>query len=626
MVSAGSLAAAGPPQTHRHGIVAWGLAQIGLFLRLLAHVVLGGLIVSMARREFHWRACGTALLVMALGMGGVGFVAYTSPDALGEPSEIILWGSIFGMMCVAGFGAGYVGRRVAYWEMYLATLLLALVVIVHLTKGWHILLGMGSNDGQIYHDVVGTVSLGQRYLGPMWDRLVALAAVVGFLCAVLGGSVAFLFFGDGERFDGAFAMEWMVAYRHLCGRSSGLLSVTALVAMAGIALGVASLVAVTAVMSGYQQDIQAKILSTNAHLVVQKYGIDFAEYEDVIARGREVPGIVAATPFTFNEAMMASHLQGVGVLLKGVIPERAGTVTGIARNLCHDDAFGRCVYFSAGDPNARLTAALAPQEGVPSVVVGDALLRRLRLRVGEEVMLTTPVGLAGAHGNAPRRMAFRIGGVFRSGMYEFDARLAYMALDTSQRFMGLGDAVSGVEFRVADPDRVEALASQLLSVLGRYPYKTLDWRELNMGIFTALKLQKIVMFLVLTFIVIVASFNIASTLFMAVVEKAHEIAVLKSMGARDGSVMKIFVLQGWLTGLAGTAAGLFLGLAVAFVLGGMDIHIAADVYMVEALRVRVRPMEVCLTAMAALAISHLATLYPALKAARQDPVDAMRYA
>jgi lipoprotein-releasing system permease protein len=210
-------------------------------------------------------------------------------------------------------------------------------------------------------------------------------------------------------------------------------------------------------------------------------------------------------------------------------------------------------------------------------------------------------------------------------MHEFDSRLAYIELGASQRLWSLQRAITGLEFRVRDPHRVEEVGRGVLRAIGHYPYRTLDWRELNAGIFMALGLQKIVMFLVLAFIVVVAAFNIASTLFRAVVERAREIAILKSMGATDVAVMQVFILQGWVLGVLGTAVGVLLGLAVAWLISRAGIAIAADVYMVEQLSVRIWPGEVLATVAAALIISHLATLYPCLKAARQRPVDAMRY-
>ena len=172
---------------------------------------------------------------------------------------------------------------------------------------------------------------------------------------------------------------------------------------------------------------------------------------------------------------------------------------------------------------------------------------------------------------------------------------------------------------------MQEIGQRVLRAIGRYPYRTMDWRELNGGIFRALTMQKLVFFIVLTFIIVVAAFNIASTLFMAVVEKSREIGVLKSMGARDVSIMRIFLFDGWMVGGLGTLAGVALGLAVAALLSELDIQIAADVYMVSSLDVRVRPLELVVTVVASLVISHLATIYPALRAARQQPVDAMRY-
>jgi lipoprotein-releasing system permease protein len=357
---------------------------------------------------------------------------------------------------------------------------------------------------------------------------------------------------------------------------------------------------------------------------VQKYGIDFIEYESVAAEGKKHPEVLAAGPFTFNEAMLATGERGVGVLIKGVDPVLAGEVTGIEKNLCATFNKDRCEPFPE-DSGVHLPGLLTQERGLPSLVIGAELLKKLGLPVGALVALTTPIGIAGARGNAPKRLEFRIGGVFRSGMHDFDARLIYLDLKSSQRLMGLGAAVNGVEFKVMDADRVELVANYVYNAIGRYPYRTLDWRELNGGIFAALKYQKIVMFLVLTFIIIVGAFNIASTLFMAVVEKSREIGVLKSMGARDASIMKIFVLEGWMVGGIGMLFGVVLGLIVCFVLAEAGISIAADVYMVGSLHVRLKVTEVLVTAVSALVISHLATIYPALNAARQRPVDAMRY-
>jgi lipoprotein-releasing system permease protein len=209
-------------------------------------------------------------------------------------------------------------------------------------------------------------------------------------------------------------------------------------------------------------------------------------------------------------------------------------------------------------------------------------------------------------------------------MYEFDARLVYTDLAAAQQLFGMPQRVSGIELRVADPAHIEALMPAIRQAVGRYPYRVNDWKELNVGLFSALALQKVVMFLVLCCMVVVASFNIAATLFMAVVEKNHDIAVLKSMGARDASIMKIFVLQGLMVGASGTALGLLLGCMAALALDQLHIGIAADVYMVDALRVRLQAADVGLVAAAALCISHLSTLFPALQAASRPPAAALR--
>ena len=607
-----------------HGLIWWIETQVGIFVVLLFHAIIVGLIKSMGKKEFRWGAFFAGLAVMLLGMAAVAAPIYLAPEKVYLWRDQLIWTGSIATWMVAGFVIGKVGRKLGYWESYLATLILAAIIIVHLAKGWHHIISFGPTDTDANFQFLLPTPLGIKFFGPMWISSVLLGLFASFLLAVFMGSLAVLFFGEDGKLDARFSFERLIGTRHLLSQRQGLISITAVVAILGISLGVAALIAVTAVMSGYQDDIQTKILSTNAHFVVQKYGVDFTEHQDIAKEALEDPEVLAATPFTFNEAMLATADRGVGVLIKGVDPAAAGTVTGIDKNVCHTITLeGICQKYD--DDGVHLPELLAERDGVPSVILGSALFKKLEQPVGSFITLTTPIGIAGARGNAPHRMEFRIAGAFRSGMHDFDVRLMYLELGASQQLMGLKGAVNGVEFRVTDPGRVEIIADRVLQAVGRYPYRTLDWRELNIGIFTALKLQKIMMFLVLAFIIVVASFNIASTLFLAVIEKAREIAVIKSMGARDGSIMKVFVLEGWIVGGAGTVLGLIVGLAVCTVLSGWQIAIAADVYMVESLQVQVQPFDVGLTAAAAMVVSHLATLFPALKAARQRPVDAMRY-
>lgn len=611
------------PRHRRASLWRWVGAQIVAAVWLFLQLVIGP-VLAVIRRDFHWRAFLAGLATLLVGTAGLAALLWADPMQLGARRQDVLWPAVLTVATVAGFVTGRVGRRVGGWEIYVAVLLTTALYVVHLAKGWHMLLGFGGTDVYSTWDLSGLRPLGEQYFGELWTRLIALVAAFALVLAVFGGSVAFLLYSEGSL-DRRFALEWFVSRRHLGREGRGMVSVTAAVAVIGIALGVGALVAVTAVMSGYQEDIKEKILSTNAHLVIQKYGLDFSEYESVVTKMKAVPGVLAASPFVFNEAMLSDGERGLGVLVKGIAVKTAATVTGVEQNLCVPELDGPCRALPRAGRDGRLAALLSPESGVPSIILGYDLYKRVGKPVGSPISLTTPVGIASARGSAPRRMQFRITGVFRSGMHEFDNRLAYVDLPAAQHLLGMNDSVNGVELRVDDPERVDLMAKAALRVLGRYPYHSLDWRELNSGIFTALNLQKIVMFLVLTFIIVVAAFNIASTLFMAVVERAHEIGVLKSMGARDATVMKIFVLQGWVVGLVGTGLGVALGLAVCALLAEVGIGIAADVYMVESLKVRVWPLEILTTAGATLIISHLASIYPALKAARQHPVDAMRY-
>ncbi len=594
----------------------WVGLQLAGLARLAGFVLLGPF-VAMARRSFSYPAFAAGAAVMLLGIATVAAVTFTSGQRYAGVRSDALWLGCFATCAVAGYVAGRTARRLAVWELHLAVLGVGALLAVHLWRGWHFVFGVAGTDRLSTWDLLHLDPPGARYLGPMWERVLALGLAGGFLLAVFGASWAFLLHSDLGRLEPRLGFEWSISRRHLVGQGRRFLSSTALVAIAGIGLGVAALVTTNAVMSGYESDVRDKILSLHPHLVVRKYGIDFVEYEALGDKVLAVQGTVAAAPFVLNEAMISDGDRGIGVLVKGVVPARADAVTGAEKNLCAMQA-ERCLP----EPGLRFTQVLEADTGI---VLGDELARRLGVELDDTVVLTTPIGMAAARGNAPRRLPLRLTGLFHSGIFEYDSRMAYVTLGTAQRLFGTGSAVYGLEVRVSDPDRTDELEKRVQRAVGGYPYVTQDWRSMNAGIFTALSLLRVVIFLVLLFIVVVASFNIASTLFMAVVERAREIAILKSMGAHDASVMRIFVTQGWIIGGAGTLLGLCLGLGVTLALGQVSLDLAGDVYMVDRLTVRLEFAELLATVLASLVISHLATLYPALRAARQRPVEAMRY-
>jgi lipoprotein-releasing system permease protein len=607
-------------------LTVWALSQFTVLVHFVFMAVAGWFVQSIYHRKFSWWAFFLGLGISLGGLLGAWHLTLGPKPTPAILNHFLLWTTTLSSVALGGFVTAWSGKRVGMWESYGIWSLAVLLAYLHLRFGIGHLLS-AEPDFDIRSMYFATPQApGPHLFGPMWDRLFALWATAAFLVRLAGGSVAYIIFGEEGRFDGGLSFEWMVARKQLAGRT-GAISITAMVAGLGVALGVAALISVTAVMTGYQEDVRDKILSTNAHLVVQKYGIDFTEHQKIKNSILQHPKVAAGTPFTFNEAMLSDGQLGFGVLVKGVDPLTARGVTAIEDNLCQDltGTDNHCKKRWSTRSTGRLQKLLAPKDHIESMIVGYKLLQKLDKKVGDKVYLTTPVGIAGVRSSAPKRLTFRIGGAFRSGMHEFDSKLLYVDLAAAQKLIGTGKAVSGVEFRITEPERVEVIGPQVLKSIGGYPYRIIDWRELNSGIFTALALQKLAMFLVLCSIVLVAAFNIASTLFMSVVEKSREIGVMKSMGAKDSSIMRIFVIEGWCVGLVGTFLGVALGLGLCLVLANLQLDIAADVYMVNSLKVRVDPLEVFGIVGAAVLIAHLATLYPALNAAKQSPVDAMRY-
>lgn len=579
-----------------------------------------GLPREIATGRIRLRASfGGALL---LGLSFFAGVRATQAESLyGIGTEFAWAGGLLGGALAMGLLLGFFCRAVVYWEAYLGCLLVGV-------PAW---LGLGGRPAPRTMQSLSPrilMPLGADILGPMWERVLGMSFVGALVLAVAASSITFLICGASGRVDAAGGLMRMVVVGHTRSRSKNLVKTTTAVAMLGVALGVGALIAVTAVMSGYQDDIQSKILSTNAHLVIQKYGLDFTEHPKVVAQAKELPEVIAAQPFTFNEAMLHAEGRSHGVLVKGIVP--ATQVTHLARDLCRpvkaENSDGPCRPYGPGAEGlAALTSLFNDaSNGAPPALVGEALFKKLGLPLGGTFLMMTPVAMAGGRADVPHRLAYRIAGTFRSGMHEFDSRLVYLNLSEAQTLFAMQNTVSGVELRLSSPDLVSRVAERVLFKLQGYPYRVLDWKELNQGIFTALKMQKVVMFLVLLCIVIVASFNIASTLLMAVIEKREEVAILKSMGAKDHHICQIFVAQGWLTGLFGIALGIVFGVGVSAFLSWANIGLASDVYMVGTLRIQIRSSEIAGTALAALLIVHLATLVPALRAARARPVDALR--
>jgi lipoprotein-releasing system permease protein len=392
-------------------------------------------------------------------------------------------------------------------------------------------------------------------------------------------------------------------------RKQTFISVITLISVAGVMVGVMALVVVLSVMNGFRADLLSKILGVNSHLLVMSYDGAFPDYEALEKEVRETEGVVAASPFVYSQVMVNHAGKVSGAVYRGLDPETAGSVIGIETMLEADG----------------LEELDRRDRERPGIILGKQLARQIGARIGSEVSLISPQGKLTPMGRTPNNRTYRVVDLFDSGMYEYDASLAYVSLEEAQDFLGMGDRVTGLEVRVENVDRSDEVASTLEKELG-YPFWTKDWKLMNRSLFAALKLEKITMFVILTMIVLVGALNIISTLVMVVMEKTRDMAILRAMGATARSIMAVFMLQGLLVGVVGTLAGLASGLGICHLLAKYRfITLPADVYYISTLPVRVEAWDVAFVALAAVGISFLATIYPSWYAARLNPVEALRY-
>lgn len=402
-----------------------------------------------------------------------------------------------------------------------------------------------------------------------------------------------------------------VARRYLLARrKQAFISVISLISVLGVALGVASLIVVLGVMNGFSEDLRSKILGVNAHVLISSVGQGMEDYAGLGRKAAALPGVVGVTPFIYSE-VMASTTQGVkGVVLRGIDPATAESVLSISRNL-----------------EEGSLDALGVQDGPPRIIVGRELADRLGLRQNSLVNLLSPAGRASAAGFTPKVSAFRVAGVFKTGLYEYDSSLAYVTMAAAQDLLGYkSDLASGLELKVADVERADKVADEVRAALGGFPLYVRNWKEMNANLFAALKLEKTAMAIILIMIVLVGSFSIITTLVMLVMEKTRDIAILRSMGASPAEIRTIFMLQGTIIGVVGTALGFALGLAVCFLLKRYQfIELPHGVYSLDRLPVLLTWVDLAAIGVSAFALCFAATLYPARQAARLNPAEALRH-
>lgn len=416
--------------------------------------------------------------------------------------------------------------------------------------------------------------------------------------------------------------ELFIGLRYLkAKRKSTFISIITFISTAGVSLGVMALIVVLAVMTGFEVDLKEKILGTNAHLVVIRNGAPMGNYRSVMEKLKSIKGVQAATPFIYNQVMLSSGKNVSGVVLRGIDVVTDRQVTRLSSSLVE----GNLV---ALDPGMSQGA-----DPTPGLLVGKELAKHLNLFVGDRVNVISPMGNITPLGMMPRMKPFKLVGIFNTGMFEYDSTLAYVSLGQAQNFFDLGDTVTGIQLKVDDVYHTGELARTINSEMGADFYAR-DWMQMNRNILFALKTEKMVMFIILTLIVLVAAFGIASTLFMVVMEKTRDIAILKSMGATGGSIMKIFVLEGLIIGIIGTILGVASGLLVSHnlepIIGfiqkitGQNFF-SKDIYYLDHFPSLVVQSDVILISITAVLISFMATLYPAWQASRMLPAEALRY-
>lgn len=394
----------------------------------------------------------------------------------------------------------------------------------------------------------------------------------------------------------------------------GFISLITVISITGVMVGVMALIVVLAVMTGFTEEFRDKILGINSHIVVQKFGAQIDDREQIEAAIKSIDGVVGVTPYIYSQTMITGGTGGTGAVLRGIDPSSAPTVLSINQHLKAGSLADLEKVVDEHDPDSRR----------PGVILGMDLAAQLRVGVGDRVRLLSLSGPLTPMGSIPKIKTCNVVGLFESGMYEYDSALAYVSLQTAQEFLEMGGEVNGIEVRIKDIYQASSLSETITSTLGP-SYVSRDWIRTNKSLFSALQLEKTALSVIMTLVVLVAAFNIVSTLIMVVMEKNKDIAILKSMGATSASIMRIFIYEGLIIGFSGTFLGVVSGLGTCELLSRYKFIKLPDVYPISTLAVKVLPMDVTVISVSAILITFLATLYPSWQAAKLDPVVALRY-
>ena len=404
--------------------------------------------------------------------------------------------------------------------------------------------------------------------------------------------------------------EFFLSARYLkAKRKQAFISIITMISIIGVMMGVMALIVVLSVMNGFREDLMSKILGVNSHLLVLSYEGAFKDYDKVISQVDQADGVRASTPFLYSQVMVNNSGSVSGVILRGIDTETAPRVINIEPMI----------------KEGSLQSLGRLHDGLPSIIIGKELSKNLMARPGDILTVVSPLGKLTPLCRIPYDRKFKVTAIFESGMYEYDSSMAYVSLKEAQDFLGFENRVTGIEVKVADVYEADRTGAAVQKKLG-YPYWTKDWKQMNRSLVSALKLEKLTMFVILLMIVLVGALNIISTLVMVVMEKTRDVAILRAMGTTGRSIMSIFMLQGLLVGVIGTLAGLASGLGLCHLLAKYKfIDLPSDIYYISTLPVRVETTDVAFVTISAVFISFLATLYPSWHASRLNPVEALRY-